>query len=34
MNQSTSIFAGLTLGFIVFVVVRGELAQYLTILGI
>lgn len=34
MNQSTSIFAALTLGFIVFVVVRGELGKYLTILGI
>jgi hypothetical protein len=34
VSQSSSIFAALVIGFCVFVVVRGELAKYLQVLGI
>lgn len=34
MNQSSSIFGALVIGFIVFITVRGELAKYLQVLGI
>lgn len=34
VSQSSSIFSALTIGFIVFVVVRGELGAYLEVLGL
>jgi hypothetical protein len=34
MSQSTSIFAALTIAFIVFVTVRGELGAYLQVIGL
>lgn len=34
MNQTGIIFFGLLIGFIVFITLRGELAQYLEVLGI
>jgi len=34
MNQTSSIFAALTVGFIIFIVMRGELPAYLKVLGL
>ena len=34
MNQTSVIFFGLLIGFIVFITLRGELVQYMAVLGI
>lgn len=34
MNQSTIIFGALIFGFIMFVTVKGELPQYLAVMGL
>lgn len=34
MNQSSSIAAALVIGFIVFITVRGELKNYLAVIGL
>lgn len=34
MDQSSYIFGGLTIGFIVYIVVRGQLGAYLNVIGI
>jgi hypothetical protein len=34
MNQSSSIFGAIVIGFVVYITVRGQLAAYLNVLGI
>lgn len=34
MNQSSYIFGALTIGFIIYIVVRGQLGAYLNVIGI
>jgi hypothetical protein len=34
MNQTSVIFFGLLVGFIVFITIRGELAGYLAVIGL
>lgn len=34
MNQSSVIFGSIAIGFVVFIIVRGELKSYLGVLGI